>query len=543
MSEIQGAKSDGNAPAAGGRIDSAFGQLTLDDSTRARGWKGRAALMLAMLGPGLIVMFGDNDAGAYGVYAQAGQQYGTALLWLLALMVPVLYVNLEMALRLGAVTGVGHARLILARFGRFWAAFSIFDLLLLNALTIVTEFFGISLALDFLGASKPVGIGLAALLLAAAASGDFRRFERFAFTLIVGSLLLIPVLVAVHPSLGQVAHDLFAPALPEVFKFQDVMLLMVAIIGAAIAPWQLFFQQSYVIDKGVSASVLRYARADLWIGIVLALLVAAMIMIIAAATFAGRPEFGHFIDTGAVTNAIGHYVGPTIGALFALALIDACMIGAAAVTLSTAYALGDILAQRHSLRSKPAEAKVFYLVYFGLIALAASVVLIPQAPIGLFINAVQALAGVLLPSSTVFLLLLCNDPAVIGPWVNSRWRNAVTGVALGAQMLISALMTVSVVFPHAEDQRGVTVVMLVGAIIGLILGIPLFLLPRPRAVEAAAVADAEFCARWRMPALETLVPAPMPLASRNWLATLRLYLFFAAGLVALRLVRQVIAGE
>jgi Mn2+/Fe2+ NRAMP family transporter len=378
-------------------------------------------------------------------------------------------------------------------------------------------------------------------MLAAAASGDFRRFERFVFSLIVGSLLLLPVLVAVHPDLGGIAHDLVTPVLPKISEFQDVMLLMVAIVGAAIAPWQLFFQQSYVIDKGISAAVLRFARADLWIGIVLALAVAASIMIIAATTFAGRPEFGHFVDTGAVADAISRYFRPTIGVLFALALIDACMIGAAAVTLSTAYAIGDVMALRHSLRSRPGDARIFYLVYFGLIAVAACVVLIPDAPIGLFINAVQALAGVLLPSSTVFLLLLCNDPAVIGPWINSRWRNAVTGIALGGQMLISALMTVSVVFPHSEDQRGVSIVFLVGGMIGLILGIPLFLLPRPRAAKSAEAVDPDFCARWRMPPLDTLAPATMPLAARNWLAVLRLYLIFACGLVALRLLRLVMA--
>ncbi len=412
---------------------------------------------------------------------------------------------------------------------------------MLNSLTIVTEFFGISLALNYLGAPGPLGVGLAALLLLGAASGDFRRFERFALALVVGSLLLVPILVAVHPPIGRIAHDLFTPDLPDASKFDEVMLLIVAIVGAVIAPWQLFFQQSYVIDKGITAAVLRYARADLWFGIVLALAGAGAIMAIAAATFAGRPEFGHFTDAGALAAALGRTAGPAVGVMFALALIDACLIGAAAVTLSTAYAIGDILARRHSLRAAPGEARIFYLVYVGLIVFAAGVVTIPNAPIGAFINAVQALAGVLLPSSTVFLLLLCNDRAVIGPWINRRGRNAVTGLALGGQMLISALMTVAVVFPHAEDRRGVAIVLLVGAMIGLILGVPLFLLPRPGG-KAAGENDRETRAGWRMPALDTLPPAPMPLASRNWLAALRLYLLFACGLVALRLFRQVMAG-
>ena len=131
------------------------------DQVRAPGWRGHWRLFLAVLGPGLIVMVGDNDAGAFSTYTQAGQNYGTTLLWTLLLLVPVLYVNQEMVLRLGAVTGVGHARLILERFGKFWGAFSVIDLFLLNALTIVTEFIGISLGLDYLGL-RSWGVAVAA---------------------------------------------------------------------------------------------------------------------------------------------------------------------------------------------------------------------------------------------------------------------------------------------------------------------------------------------------------------------------------------------
>ena len=114
------------------------------------------------MGPGLIVMCGDNDAGAFSTYGQAGQNYGTRLLWTLLLLVPVLYVNQEMVLRLGAVTGVGHARLIIERFGRSWATLMVADLILLNALTLVTEFIGITMAAGYLGVPKLVAVLLAA---------------------------------------------------------------------------------------------------------------------------------------------------------------------------------------------------------------------------------------------------------------------------------------------------------------------------------------------------------------------------------------------
>src|SRR6516162_1854315 len=153
-----------------GHINGALGTILHGDVAPRTGWVAKLKTLLAILGPGLIVMVGDNDAGAFGTYTQAGQNYGTTLLWTLMLLVPVLYVNQEMVLRLGAVSGVGHARLILERFGKFWGTFSVIDLFLLNALTIVTEFIGISLALGYLGLPKLWGVVLTAGLIMAAVS-------------------------------------------------------------------------------------------------------------------------------------------------------------------------------------------------------------------------------------------------------------------------------------------------------------------------------------------------------------------------------------
>src|SRR5580692_4610085 len=213
-----------------GHIRGALGTILHDDIAPRRNWYHRAKTLLAILGPGLIVMVGDNDAGAFSTYTQAGQDYGTTLLWTLLLLVPVLYVNQEMVLRLGVVTGVGHARLILERFGKFWGVFSVIDLFLLNALTIVTEFIGISLALDYLGLPRELGvIASAAIIITAAGTGDFRRFERFSLLLVFGSLLLIPVFFWVHPPIGEIAHDLVIPQLPAHGKLSEVILLIIAI--------------------------------------------------------------------------------------------------------------------------------------------------------------------------------------------------------------------------------------------------------------------------------------------------------------------------
>ena len=186
-----------------GDIRGALGTISLDDTAARTTLSAKLKTLLAIVGPGLIVMVGDNDAGAFSTYGQAGQDYGTRLLWTLLLLIPVLYVNQEMVLRLGAVTGVGHARLILARFGKFWGAFSVIDLFILNALTIMTEFIGITLAAGYLGVPKVVAVaGAAVIIIASAFTGSFRRFERIAMTFCVGSLLLIPLYFMSHPTLA-----------------------------------------------------------------------------------------------------------------------------------------------------------------------------------------------------------------------------------------------------------------------------------------------------------------------------------------------------
>jgi len=523
-----------------GDIHGAFGTIARSDSGPRDGWRRHLTTLLAIIGPGLIVMVGDNDAGAFGTYTQAGQNYGTSLLWTLLLLVPVLFVNQEMVLRLGAVTGVGHARLILERFGRFWGAFSVIDLFILNALTIVTEFIGIALALDYLGLPRQWGVGAAALIIiASAATGSFRRFERIAMVLVGASLLLVPVLVWVHPPMTQVGHDLVTPQLPAGGKLSDVMLLIIAIVGTTVAPWQLFFQQSYVIDKRITPRFLRYGAVDLIMGIVLVLVGGVAMMAFAAAAFNGRPEFGHFQDAHAVAAGLAQAGGHVAGICFAVALLDASVIGAMAVSLSTAYAIGDVLSLNHSLHRKPGEAKGFFAVYAGLVALAAGLVLTPGTPLGLLTNAVQTLAGVLLPSATVFLLLLCNDKAVLGPWVNGKWLNLFTGMVIAVLVMLSIILTAAVLYPDMSETT-ILGIMAAGAAFTLIVGVLLMLSGK---AGTDAVLSHAIKERWRMPALGKLQPATMTPLVKLWMVVLRGYLVLAGGIVLFRIAQLSMGGH
>jgi hypothetical protein len=263
-------------------------------------------------------------------------------------------------------------------------------------------------------------------------------------------------------------------------------------------------------------------------------------MAIAAGAFAGHPEPGGFSDAGGVALGLERYAGKVPAVLFALALLDACIIGAAAVSLSTAYAIGDVLDLRHSLHRKPTEAKAFYGMYCGLIALAAALVLTPGTPLGLLTNAVQTLAGVLLPSATVFLLLLCNDRAVLGPWVNARGVNLFTGAVIAALVMLSIILTASVLCPEISGETIIAV--LVG---GSLAGLAIYLTfggIRPTVEGPVEPAALSLRNTWRMPPLAELPPRQLTALNRVWLVVLRAYLIFAGGLVLLRILTLAMQG-
>jgi len=522
-----------------GNINGALGTIAYGDTAARPGLSLKWKTLLAIVGPGLIVMAGDNDAGAFSTYAQAGQNYGTHLLWTLLLLVPVLYVNQEMVLRLGAVSGVGHARLIFERFGKFWGAFSVIDLFILNALTIVTEFIGISLAIGYLGLPKVPTVVIATVaVIGAVSTGSFRRFERLCLMLVAFSLLLVPLVLMVHPPAGQVARDSLVPSLPHGAPLSTVMLLVIGIVGTTVAPWQLFFQQSYVIDKRITPRWINYERVDLVIGIVIVIVGGLAIMAMSAATFAGHPGFGNFTDAGGTAAGLSHYISRTVGDLFAIALIDAAIIGAAAVGLSTAYATSDMLGLKHSLHRPVSQAKGFYVCYSLLMVLAATLVLTPHVPLGLLTEGVQVLAGVLLPSASVFLLLLCNDKAVLGPWVNSKKLNVLTGVIVGVLVLLSVVLTASVLFPHITGGQ-IEAVLMGG--VGVGLGVATYLVVQARrnrdqVTVHDALAETVRRDAWRMPALSRLERPVMSRQRKVGLLTLRGYLLIAFLLVIVKIV-------
>jgi NRAMP (natural resistance-associated macrophage protein)-like metal ion transporter len=517
-----------------GDIFGALGTVR-EHAPRPNGWRRRLLTLLAIMGPGLVVMIGDNDAGGVATYSQAGQNYGTSLLWTLFLLLPVLIVSQEMVVRLGLVTGVGHARLILERFGKFWGAFSVGDLFILNFLTIITEFIGLSLGMQYFGISPYISVPIAAFaLIAWTVTGSFRRWERFMYVLIVVNLVIIPLAILGHPRWGQVAHDWFVPSIAGGLS-STALLLIIGIVGTTVAPWQLFFQQSNVVDKRLTPRWYGYELLDTVIGSVFTQVGAAGLMIVAAFAFTGTRLAGKFTDAGGVASGLAHTLGPAAGALFGVFLLDAALIGAAAVTLSTSYALGDVFSVKHSLHRSLWDGKAFYAIYSGLVVAAAAIVLIPNAPLGLMTLVVQVLAGVLLPSATVFLLLLCNDRAVLGPWVNKAWLNVVASLIVGVLVMLSLILAMTVIFPAIDAVR-VSEVASVALVVALIVVAVILLRRERRASASEPVVDRS---TWRMPPLYNLTPPTRSRARTIGLLVLRAYLLLVAILVAVKFVQLV----
>lgn len=485
-----------------GDIQGAFGTIGQHDVGARNSWKARVLTMFAIMGPGLIVMIGDNDAGGVATYSQAGQNFGLTLLWTLPLLIPVLVVNQEMVVRLGAVTGVGHARLINERFGRFWGAFSVGDLFILNFLTIATEFIGVSLALGYFGVSEYISVPFAALaLILMTASGSFRRWERFMFVFVFANFLVIPLAIFRHPHLQPFLHGLVIPGVKGGFNSTSVLLIM-AIVGTTVAPWQLFFQQSNIVDKRITPRWINYERLDTVLGSLITVFAAAIMMSVVAIAFAKTPLAGHFQNAGAISTGLQKYVGNAAGTLFAIILLNASIIGAASVTLATSYAFGDMFGAKHSLHRSWRDAKFFYTVFSAMVIAAAGIVIIPGAPLGLITTSVQALAGILLPSATVFLLLLCNDKEVLGPWVNKLWLNIIASVIVSILLMMSLVLMMTTLFTTINVNK-LALVLGTVLIVSYLIGGVVIVKTRSRRMPIS-IEDYKSRASWRMPSINLL---------------------------------------
>jgi len=540
-------------PQHAGDIVGAFGTLKQSETGKPRSWRRKLRLLLIIVGPGLIVMGGGNDAGGVSVYAQMGQDYGMKLLWCLVLLFPILYFCQEMVVRLGAVSGVGHGKLIYARFGKFWGTFSVADLFIINAVTIVVEFIGVEQGLSFFGMSSTWAVvSSAVLLFVVMAGGTYRYWERFLLFLVIANFVSFPMAFLVPGSATSTVAGV-VPSMPGGLN-ATLLLLVVSVVGTTVEPWQMFFQQSSVVDKRITPRWLNYERWDTGIGVVIEVIGALAIMAACAFGLAHTSAFGNFSDLNSTFTALQQHVGHGVGGLLAIATIDGSLIGANLTALTTTYTLGDVHPKmRHSLHWKMKQAPRFYGLYAISIAVAAVVTLAWANDLDVVINGVEALNGILLPSALVFLILLSNDKAVLGPWSNTTAQNWVSGIIAWVVLTFSLAPLVTTFWPVITLKQT-----FIGGAVCLVLGvIAAFLLLRFRASRNEPFVDGPDNNRrppdmdraawkeilsdrrtaWRTPRIDTLERPTLSMTRRIGLLSLRGYILFAIVIMVIKLIQ------
>lgn len=401
-------------------------------------------LFLMMLGPGIIVMVADNDAGGITTYAATGAKYGYHLLWFLVLLGPIAYYVQEMTVRLAAVTKRGHAEAIFDAFGSFWGWFSLFDLVVTDWLTMITEFIGMTAALSIFHIPPVVTVVIAWLIMGTMVlQGRFWTWEKIALFFCVINLIYIPAAFLIQPSVNDILFNSFVPHLPPGGLTNDFFFLLMANVGTTIAPWMLFFQQSTVVDKQTKEKDIPFARLDTAVGALLTIFVAVFLV-----TITGKLLFGIDIQSAAEAAIRIMPINKWVGTFIAIGLFDAGLLGAICISLASSWAFGEVFGWAHSLNHKIKEAPWFYAYYFFDLLLAGTVVLIPGAPLVLITLFVQVIATTLLPAALVFLILLLNNKELMGKYTNTLWENIVNFGIVIMLIIMSTGYAISVLFPN-----------------------------------------------------------------------------------------------
>ncbi len=407
-----------------------------------RRFRKQLAILAAVVGPGIIVMVADNDAGGITTYMVTGSQYSYSFVWVILLLMPVAYTCQEMCVRLGALTKRGHAEAIFDAFGSFWGWFSLTDLTLTDVLTIVTEFIGMTAAMSIFGVPPYITeVLVIVFIMAIVVNGRYWTWEKIVLALCVVNLIYIPAAFLVHPDLSKVFWTGVVPGFPFGFTGPVIFLLM-ANVGTTIAPWMIFFHQSSVVDKGLRAKDVPYERVDTALGSTFTVITASVLVIVA-----GTLLFGTNVDSAATASRLLMPINSYVGTLVAIGLFDAGLLGAIAISMTSAWAFGEVFGWSHSLNNRMGQSPWFTLFRLFVLVLAASIVLIPGAPLVTITLFVQVIAVTLLPSALVFLILLLNQEELVGRYKNSWRQNLLAGSIVVVIVVLSTLFGLGTLFP------------------------------------------------------------------------------------------------
>lgn len=394
--------------------------------------------LIAVWGPGLLVMLADTDAGNVVTAAQGGAQWGYRLLPLLLLLIPMLYMVQELTVRLGIHTGRGHGELIRERFGAGWAWLSTAGLMAATIGSLITEFTAVAGIGELYGVPRGFTLPLAAAaLLLVVGTGSYRRVERAALVIGLFELAFFAVAWAAHPSLATLAKD--AVDLP--FGNREFLYLGAAIIGATFNPWMIYYQQAATVDKRLQPEDLKTARWDTATGAVLTQCLTAAALVAAAATLRSDDAPVSLSSVGEVSNALTPLLGAQAGRLvFGVGVLGASLVAAIVASLALAWGVGEVAGYRRSLEYRPFEAGWFYGVYAGFVAAAALLVWFVPNLVWLTIAA-QVLNAFLMPLVIGLLVALAAralpEPFRLRPW--HLWSIAGMSAAVSALGLLGGV--------------------------------------------------------------------------------------------------------
>lgn len=337
--------------------------------------------------------------------------------------------------------------MIWGRYGAFWGWFSLVDLVIANTLTLITEFIGVTVGMSVFGV-PPVLSAVGALAIDAAILLvlRYRAWERVSLWIAAGNLVFVPLALMAHPHWGRVAAAFQHWSVPGGFTAAFVFVVL-ANFGTTIAPWMLFFQQSSVVDKGLTVADVRHGQLDTALGSLAMVVVAVAVVVLTGTVAFGHPGVQHY-DIQQILRLLGRRLGPTGESLMALGLVEAGTIAAIALTASTSWATGEAFGWPRSINLPVRQAWRFYVPGLASAAVAAGIVLIPRAPLGFLNLTVQVLASIFMPAALLFLLLLLNDREIMGIHVNRLWQNISAVTIVGLLVVLNGVYGLSVVFPH-----------------------------------------------------------------------------------------------
>ena len=435
-------------------VDRAHDRVRVSAARSHRGFSSKARLLWLLVGPGVLVMLGENDGPSMLSYAATGAKFGIGFfIPFVALTFCMAIVVQEMTVRLGAATHRGHAELIFDRFGPFWGWFSMIDLGIGNFLTLITEFIAIRAGLGFFGVRPWVAILIALVILyGALMSHRYWTWERVTLAAAVFNLIFVPVALMTHPNGHSIGHALITWQPLPGFDNQTIVFIL-SNIGATVTPWMLFFQQSATVDKGMTTKDIHFGRIDTFLGAALATVAAIATILATAPLFAHQMTADNF-QAAEFAQALQPIIGHFGASLFALGMVEAGIVAAITISTSSAYAFGEVAHKPHSLNLPMGEGKSFYAVLTLCAASAAAIVLIPGLPLVYVVLIVNVVAVLAMPPALVFLFMLVNDKEIMGDLVSPLWANILATAVVFILTSAGILFGISILAPNLFTALG-----------------------------------------------------------------------------------------